>query len=248
MFELTKLITNMLLPPFNILILLVLSFLFLAFKFKKLAALCALSGLTVLYVFSIPYTAQLLNDSLTTEDNLTVEDYRSAQAIVVLGAGLRDSKELYNKITVPGIALERMRYAAYLHKETELPILISGASPNGNSEAKIMGQEFFTFFGVQPKWLEERSTNTKQNALYTREMLEREGIKRIILVTNQWHMQRAKLLFEAQGFEVLPASVGSGITPESYELNAMHFIPQAGAMAANMQLLKEWLGFIKEKL
>lgn len=247
MIDMTKLITAIILPPFDVLILLVFALLLRLFRFKKLAFLTALFGAVVLYVSSIPYTAERLNNSLTQEDRLTVEDYRNAQAIVILGGGLRDSKELFNTITVPGLVLERMRYAAYLHKETELPILISGASPNGNSEAKVMGQEFFTFFGIQPKWLEERSTNTKQNALYSKEILERENIKRIVLITNQWHMQRAKMLFEKQGFEVLPASVGPGIVPVSYEHNAMHFIPQAGALNANMQLLKEWIGYWKER-
>lgn len=54
-------------------------------------------------------------------------------------------------------------------------------------------------------------------------------------------MQRAKLLFQQQGFDVLPASVGEGITPDSYGLNMMHFIPQGGAITKNMQLLKEWI-------
>ena len=238
----------MILPPFDVIILLLFAFFLWLFRYKKLAFLTALLSLAILYVCSLPYTAQKLSDSLVKEDNLSINDYRQAQAIVVLGGGLRDSKELYNNITVPGLVLERMRYATYLHKETELPILISGASPNGNSEAKVMGQEFFTFFGVQPKWLEERSTTTKENALYTKEMLEREGINKIILVTNQWHMQRAKMLFEKQGFSVLPASVGNGVTPESYGLNYMHFIPQAGALNANMQLLKEWIGYWKEKI
>lgn len=247
MFEFTKIVTNIILPPFDVIILLLLSACLFLFRFKKLAFLTALLSVAILYICSIPYTAQKLTDSLVKEDNLTLNDYRQAQAIVVLGGGLRDSKELYNSITVPGLPLERMRYASYLHKETELPILISGASPNGNSEAKVMGQEFFTFFGVQPKWLEEKSTNTKENALYTKEILDREKITRIVLVTHQWHMQRAKMLFERQGFTVYPASVGEGRTPESYGLNYMHFIPQAGALNANMQLLKEWIGYWKEK-
>ena len=165
----------------------------------------------------------------------------------MLGGGLRDSKELFGALAVPQIPLERMRYAAYLHKKTELPLLISGASPNGNSEAKVMADEFQEFFNTPVKWLEEKSTTTKENALLSAQLLEKEQIKRIILVTNQWHMQRAKLLFERQGFEVLPASVGAGITPANYGLNLMHFIPQAGAIAANMQLLKEWAGYLKEK-
>ena len=50
-----------------------------------------------------------------------------------------------------------------------------------------------------------------------------------------------------KAFDVLPASVGEGITPDSYGLNMMHFIPQGGAITKNMQLLKEWIGYWKER-
>lgn len=110
-----------------------------------------------------------------------------------------------------------------------------------------MANELNTFFSVPTTWVESKARTTKENALFSREILEKEGIKRVIVVTNQWHMQRAKLLFEQQGFEVLPASVGHGISPQSYGLNVMYFIPQAGALNKNMLLLKEWLGYWKEK-
>ena len=166
---------------------------------------------------------------------------------MLLGGGVRDSKELYAPLASSAVQLERLRYAAYLQKETQLPLLISGVSPTGASEAKVSMQELKDFFNVPTQWLEEKSLTTKENALFTRQILEKEGINKIILVTNEWHMQRAKLLFEGQGFQVLPASVGEGVTPTEYKLNMMHFIPQAGAMAKNMQLLKEWLGYLKEK-
>ena len=76
--------------------------------------------------------------------------------------------------------------------------------------------------------------------------LEQAGIHKIILVTNQWHMQRAKMLFEKQGFEVLPASIGHGVTPPEY-IGWTYFIPQSGAMDSSMVALKEWLGYWKEK-
>ncbi|WP_032092013.1 YdcF family protein [Necropsobacter rosorum] len=247
MYALTKFLTALALPPFNVLILWLLALCFGYLEYKKLSYACGLLGILILYIFSIPYTAQKLQDSLIVEDNLTLDDYNTAQAIVVLGGGLRDSKELFGALAVPPIPLERLRYAAYLHNQTQLPVLISGGNPNGNSEAKIMADELQTFFHVPTQWQEKQSHTTAQNARFTREILAKENIKRIILVTNQWHMQRAKLLFEKQGFDVLPASVGEGITPAYYPLNLMHFIPQAGAMPANMQALKEWLGYWKEK-
>lgn len=247
MFGLTKLITVVILPPFNVLILWLLSLLFSVLHYKKLSRLCALLGLTILYIFSLPYTSHKIEDSLVIEDKLSLADYQQAQAIVLLGGGLRDSKELYDKLTVSAIPLERVRYAAYLQKQTQLLLLITGSSPKGISEAQIMANELNTFFSVPTTWVEGKARTTKENALFSREILEKEGIKRVIVVTNQWHMQRAKLLFEQQGFDVLPASVGHGISPQSYGLNVMYFIPQAGALNKNMLLLKEWLGYWKEK-
>lgn len=247
MFELTKIITAMIMPPFNVLMLWLFALLCFGFKYKKLGYLSTFFGIAILYIFSIPYTSKTLNDSLITEDKLTLQDYRSAQAIVLLGGGIRDSKELFGKLTTNQIAVERVRYAAFLQKETQLPLLITGSAANGTSEAKIMADELAMFYQIPTKWLEEKAKTTKENALFSREMLEKEEIKRIVLVTNQWHMQRAKMLFEKQGFEVLPASVGSGATPETYGINLMYFIPQAGAMHSNTQALKEWIGYLKEK-
>ncbi|RMW79423.1 YdcF family protein, partial [Aggregatibacter aphrophilus] len=78
MFELKKLLTAMMLPPFNVLILWLLSLFFSLFKCKVFSRLCAFLGIAILYVVSIPYTAQTLKDSLITEDHLTLNDYRQA--------------------------------------------------------------------------------------------------------------------------------------------------------------------------
>lgn len=217
------------------------------FNYKYSASFLAILGMLILYIFSIPYTSQKLSDSLVGSEDLTIEKYKTAQAIVVLGGGLRDSQELFGKLATTGIPLERMRYAAYLHKETQLPILVTGSSPNGTSEAKVMDKEFKLFFNIETKWQENQAKTTKENAMFTREILEKENINKIILVTNQWHMKRAEMLFKQQGFDVIPASVGSGETPNHYSLNFMHFIPQAGAMNSNMLALKEWIGYWKEK-
>ncbi|OOF51049.1 hypothetical protein BKK54_04990 [Rodentibacter genomosp. 1] len=247
MIEIKKLITAMILPPFNILILWLLALILEKFNFKKLSRILTALGLALLYILSIPFTAQTLKDSLITEDNLTLNDYQNAQAIVLLGGGLRDSNELYAPLASTAIQLERLRYAAYLQKETDLPLLITGRSPTGAIEAKIAAEELQNFFHIPTKWVEPNALTTKENTLFTKKILEKEHINKIILVTNEWHMQRARLLFQQQGFEVLPASVGEGITPKEYELTMMHFVPQGGAIAKNMQLLKEWIGYWKEK-
>lgn len=246
MFYLTKILTAILLPPFNIAVIWIFSLIFYRLHYKKIARSLTVFGIALLYFFSTPYVATKLSDSLVKNDNLTLNDYKTAQAIVVLGGGVRDSQELYGKIAVGTYALERMRYAAYLQKETGLPMLITGSSPNGTSEAAVMAKEFAEFFNVPTQWQEHQAKTTKENAQFSRKMLAEAGVHKIILVTNQWHMQRAKMLFEQQGFEVLPASIGHGVTPPEY-IGWTYFIPQSGAMDSTMVALKEWLGYWKEK-
>lgn len=246
-FYLTKIATAIILPPFSIAIIWIMSLIFYRLHYKKISHCLTFLGLTLLYLFSTPFMATVLTNSLVEKNHLTLKDYQTAQAIVILGGGLRDGQELYGNISVTNNVLERMRYAAFLHKETQLPILATGSAPNGVSEAKIIDQELQQFFGVKLHWQENHAKTTKENAINTKAILEKEGVNKIILVTQNWHMQRAKLLFEKQGFDVLPAGVGYGSTPDVY-INFMYFVPQSGAMDNVMQSLKEWFGYWKEKM
>lgn len=248
MFILTKLLTALVLPPFSILILWLLALLCRSLKWKKISLFCTLFGILLLYISSISYTSRKLENSLIIPNRFSLQEYKNAQAIVLLGAGIRDSQELFSKISVTELGLERMRYAAYLQKETQLPLLITGSAYNGTSEADAMAKELAYFFNTPTTWIENKATTTKENALFSQAILVNQQIKKIILITQQWHMPRAKYLFEQAGFEVIPASVGYGIVPEHYALHFMHFIPQAGALHKNTLLLKEWLGLWKEKM
>ena len=61
--------------------------------------------------------------------------------------------------------------------------------------------------GVPPRAivLEDKSRDTYQNAVYSAAMLDKLGVKKILLVTSAFHMRRAEALFNAQGLEVIPA-------------------------------------------
>ncbi len=40
------------------------------------------------------------------------------------------------------------------------------------------------------KWIENKARNTEENASFTKTILVKNNIQKIILVTNQWHMKR----------------------------------------------------------
>ena len=82
-----------------------------------------------------------------------------------------------------------------------MPLLITGQVQLAPLRQKIAAEELKTSFNVPTKWIEPKALTTKENALFTKQILEKESIHKIILVTNEWHMQRAKLLFQQQGFD-----------------------------------------------
>jgi uncharacterized SAM-binding protein YcdF (DUF218 family) len=164
----------------------------------------------------MPVTARTLFDSLQTYEALTptqIDRLRSqpATAIVILTAGRRSgSPEFggpYRDETVDGLALERTRYGAFLARKTGLPVLVSGGLPDKEriSLATLMADVLSSDYGVKAKWVESRSANTAENAVFSSDILKKAGIKRIVLVTHAWHMRRAVRSFAASGLSVIAA-------------------------------------------
>ena len=53
------------------------------------------------------------------------------------------------------------------------------------------------------------ANSTRGNAIETKNWVKKNGFKKIVLVTDNWHLPRAKLLFEAAmpGIKIIPHSV-----------------------------------------
>jgi uncharacterized SAM-binding protein YcdF (DUF218 family) len=86
-----------------------------------------------------------------------------------------------------------------LAQKTQLPIVLSGM------EAKYGMNNTLKQLGVTAKFLETNSLDTHQNAQYSAQLLHKQGIKNIVLVTDAWHISRAVLAFQYAGFEVTAA-------------------------------------------
>jgi uncharacterized SAM-binding protein YcdF (DUF218 family) len=71
--------------------------------------------------------------------------------------------------------------------------------------ADAMAAALHEDFGVPVKWLESRSRDTAEDAACSAEMLHKDGVRRILLVTDAMHMPRARLAFERAGFDVVSA-------------------------------------------
>ena len=88
-------------------------------------------------------------------------------------------------------------------------------------------------------WIEGRSTSTFENAAYSADILHQHGIKRILLVTEAYHMPRARMCFERQGFSVIPAACGFR---SSFHLHVSELVPTWEAISWNEETLHEVVG------
>ena len=168
-----------------------------------------------------------------------------AGAIVVLSGGweLPDSVRL--EYELGSDTLYRCIYAAELYRARPMPVIVSGGpvSPgsSGPSIAQLM-RDFLTNLGVNPADLriEGNSRSTFENAVECRKLLEVQGIRKVLLVTEATHMRRASLCFYKQGFEVVPAACHHIAT--DFAPTAINFLPSPGAGDGISDVWHEWFG------
>ncbi|NWL21653.1 YdcF family protein [Pseudomonas umsongensis] len=238
-------VKHLLMPPGVLILLLVLAWWWRRSR-PRLAAGCFVLGLGGFWLMSLPVMVQWGAGLLEREAPLARDEWATlaqrADAIVVLGAGRERDDLAWGSDQPTGLALERERYAARLAKASGLPILTSGGLHYGTppTEAKLMADSLNDDFGVAVRWQEGRSRTTWENATFSAEVLLPEGIKRVAVVTQAWHMPRAVWSFQKAGFEVVPAPVGFLSVDSAEPLGG--WMPEFKAIWRSGQLLNEAAG------
>lgn len=240
------LLGSLLLPPANGLLLLVVAALC---RRRRWAFGLAVAGGILLLAQSLPPLAGWLMQTLEERAGPVLSDTRGAGAIVVLGSGLKVDAPEYGGDTVTDRSLIRARYGAVVARRSGLPILVSGGQPRNasRSEAAVIGDLLEKEFGVPVRWREGDSLDTADNARFSAALLQPLGIRRIVLVTQAFHMPRARRLFEAAGFEVIPAPTelaSRQVQPRS----VLDWLPRTRAMQDSYYALHEWLGLLWTEL
>lgn len=208
-------------------------------------------SLCLLLALSLPLTGRQLLGGLEAPFRplpaLTPEEARAkAGAIVVLGGGrYAEAPEYGGRDGVSRFTLERLHYAAHLHRATGLPILVSAGSVLGEEppEAALMAQTLERDFQIKVRWREERSRNTLESAELTKVVLDEAGVRRILLVTHAWHMRRASWAFQNAGLLVTEAPMGYSTLTRA-ERGLVGFFPSARGLAMSSRALHEHLGWL----
>jgi uncharacterized SAM-binding protein YcdF (DUF218 family) len=242
---LTNAVAAFLLPPFNLILLGGIGWLLLKQRRQILGKSLIFTAVALLWLLSTPYiSSQLLT---WIEARIHPAPNCQPQAIVVLGAGTYFNAPEFGGDTVTSLGLERLRLAAHLYRHTRLPILVSGGQPDGGKtpEAGLMKTVLENDFKVPVKWVESASANTRENAVYSHQILQQAGIGSVYLVTQAWHMPRAQDIFAKTGLCAVPAATGYRTHNRTTLLS---FLPDAKALAESHLALHEAIGIIWHRI
>jgi len=201
----------------------------------------ALAGVIALWLLATPVVGEFLVRSLDRTPALDIAHAAAAaQAIVILGGGIRRFAPEYGGATVNRITLERLRYGARVARATGLPVLVSGGAVRGApAEAVLMRNVLIYEFGVPVRWIEMRSHDTHQNAVDSAKILAANGIQRVILVGHSFDFPRSRKEFEAAGIRVIGAPIG--IPPALDETSIGDFVPGLSGLELSYYAIYEIL-------
>ncbi|WP_061240843.1 YdcF family protein [Ectopseudomonas composti] len=243
---------QLLMPP-GVLLLLILLGWWLRRRFPRVAVTCFAVGFAGLWLMSLPAVMQWSAAWLEREPVLEQTQWptlaQRADAIVILGAGREQNDPGWGGTDQPGLmALERLRYAARLARASGLPLAATGGLHYGQppSEAALMADTMNRDYGLNIRWLEEESRTTWENAVLSARLLQPQGVRRVVLVTQAWHMPRARWCFEQAGFEVISAPMGYLSAGYSRPLGG--WLPESRVIWQSSQLLNEVIGLLSYPL
>ncbi len=171
---------------------------------------------------------------------------QNVQAIVVLSATVYPPEPERPVWLVGENTYERTFYAAWLyHHWHPLPILACGGpegdrTSNNPAYAEVM-RDLLLKTGVPAGmlWVERESTNTYENARNAARILRENGVDRIALVTEAYHMRRAEGCFRKQGIRVVPAPCGFR---SRYPLWWWRWFPSHLTFAQAVDAMHEFIG------
>jgi uncharacterized SAM-binding protein YcdF (DUF218 family) len=239
LFLLKRLLGELVVPPASLLLLFLLGWLVSRRRPHAGSAIATLAVL-LLWALSTPLLADRLAHAAEDFPPLDLAHPPAAQAIVILGGGLRHGAPEYGEDAPKAIALQRLAYGVRLARATRLPIVVSGGVvQHGEPEATVMKRWVEREFGAPVLFAETMSRDTHENARYTAQLLSPLGVRQVLVVTNAMHMARSMAEFRAAGLEPIAAPTGF-VTADQVGLFAL--VPSMESLQRSEMAIHEFVG------
>ena len=237
--------------PLGLSCLLLLMAFLLLWKRPRLAAIPIAMALLVLLLSSNAGISDGLARSLEFQNLPT--SLPKADAIVVLSGSTEPA--LYPR---PWVEIkeegDRVLYAAKLYRDGKAPRLILSDGridwrKSGSSESEDMAILLEPMGVPRSAMLQDPSSlNTRENAVNVKQIMEAQGIRRVLLVTSAMHMPRSLMIFRKLGIDAIAAPTDFTSTqidpqqPITLEANVLDALPDADQLRRTTRALKEYVG------
>ena len=212
-------------------------------------------ALIVLLLGSNSWVANSLVRSLEWQ-HIPVGKLPTADAIVLLGGATKSAFPPRPAVDLSEEG-DRVLYAAQLFREGKAPVVIASGGRidwrgGGLAESSDMA-DILVSLGVPNSAIlqDSKSLNTYQNAVNVRQIMQEQGIRRVLLVTSAMHMPRSLRIFQRQGIEAIPAPTDFLITQQeinepssSPQATLLNLVPDADQLQNTTRALKEYIGTV----
>jgi uncharacterized SAM-binding protein YcdF (DUF218 family) len=199
----------------------------------------------VLYILSTPiFSNNFMKLVEGSEYRKPISAIDSADAIVVL-SGMLEINEVGDSTYIEWGDPDRFFGGLALFKAGKAQKLVfTGGKMPWDKAKKTEGEvlkEFAISNGIPSEkiFVTKDVENTADEAVAVKELIGTS--KKIILVTSAFHMNRAKRLFEQQGFEVIPYKVDYKTAGES-AITVIDFLPSTGNLEKTETGIREIIG------
>lgn len=245
MFWFGKIVAALVLPPTGPLLLVFLGLAAMR-RWRRTGRGLVVAGSASLLVLSVPFVASILTWAVSDAPALPPGAPVTADAIAILGCGTRPGSREYGTDTLSAMSFDRVRYGAFLARRYHLPVAVTGGAFSGQrSEGELMRETLEQEFGVPVKWVESRSRNTHENATGLRDLLQPQGVRRLLVVVHGVDTRRARRELEAAGFVVMMAPT---LVPDPGVESVWDVVPSMAGLAGSTLALYEILGNLKATL
>jgi uncharacterized SAM-binding protein YcdF (DUF218 family) len=148
-------------------------------------------------------------------------------AIVVFGAA----------VWPDGVASSTLKrrtlHAVDLHQNGAAPFIVlsGGLGRNPPTEAEVMASLCIEA-GVEPAALilEDRSTTTFENVAFSAVILQKRGLRRVLAVSDAYHLPRIKMCFRYLGFDTVTSAPPKSSTPTRRRRIFMAWVREMAAL------------------
>lgn len=212
---------------------------------SRLAAWVAGLSLLTLWLLATPAVSNALAVRLLPlPAPVGLPELRQAgtQAVVVLGSGVLPKAPEYGAAQPSSATFARLRYGVRLARVARLPLGFAGgvgwAGRGTATEAEAVLGAARQDLGATIRWVDDRSRDTAESARLMAILLRKDGVTRIALVSDSWHLPRAVAEFRAAGLEVLPAPTR---TPAAVNAPLVEALPSPTGLELSYHVLREWL-------